>query len=153
MRKVLAEKIKRGHESIYTIAAECNLREAARKMSYMKVGCVLIESPVTYDDEFCGILSERDILKAIGEGVDCDNTTIMEIGSQKVIVASPDDEVDYVVSLMTKKHIRHIPLVEDGIVCGLISVRDIIHAIDEEKDLKISMLSDYAAGTHINDVY
>lgn len=153
IRKVLAEKIGRGHNSIYKIGDDVSLRAAARRMCAEGVGAMLVTKEGG-SEGFVGVLSERDLLKACAEEFDFDTVPVKRVMTADVVVASLDDDVQHVVEIMGRRHIRHIPLVDDdGKIIGFLSVRDLIRSIMTEDEIRIRHLSDYLGASHHNQVY
>ena len=152
MRKVMSEKIGRGHDPLYKIPYNATAREAAVYMTAQKIGAVMVQCA---DDEnqYAGIITERDIMTCCAQGCDLDRSRAFEIMTRNMVVADVEDLVRPVVALMTRNHIRHIPLMENGRLVALISIRDIMRAVDEEKDITINELSDYLGCTSHNQVY
>ena len=66
--------------------------------------------------------------------------------TKDVVVGVPDDRVDYVMSVMTTKRIRHLPIVQDGQLAGMISIGDVVNARVTETEFEIRMLKDYVQG-------
>ena len=94
-----------------------------------------------------GILSERDLLKecsqrsrAIG------NTRVKDVMTKDVVIGVPEDDLDYVIDIMTQKGIRHLPIMVGPKLEGIISMRDIIDAQLEESKATARLLSDYISG-------
>ncbi len=150
MQKVLSEKIERGHEALFKLAYDATIRAAAIYMSSQKIGAALIEAP---DGNFAGIITERDVMNCCAKGLDLDQTRVDEVMTCDMVTADVNDLVRPVVTLMTRNHIRHIPLADNGRIVALISIRDIMHAVDEEKDITINELSDYLGCNSRNQVY
>ena len=119
------ERIASGRGPLFCIPASATVAEAARKMTEHHVGCLII----IRDDIFpAGILTERDILRrAVAEGRDPSALTVSEIMTAEVIHCSPDASVPVVQQLMAKHRIRHVPLIQDGRVVGIVTSRD-VHA-------------------------
>ncbi len=79
-----------------------------------------------------GIISERDIVRALGQRPDLLNLPVSEIMTDRVLTCSLDDEVDSLMSKMTDKRIRHLPVEVDGVLSGLISIGDVVkHRVSE----------------------
>jgi CBS domain-containing protein len=88
--------------------------------------------------ELFGIITERDIVrKCFVRGVDFINKKIADIMTKQVAIAIPDDDLDYVITVMKQKRIRHIPIVDDNKVVGMISMRDILGFQYEETKAEI----------------
>lgn len=101
------------------------LREAARTMHDGGVGSVIVR-----DDggPLQGILTERDILRAAGTDVDIDTATVAEYATEEVVTAGPDWEVYEAAAAMSEHGIRHLVVVDEGGVRGVVSIRDVLLA-------------------------
>lgn len=152
MKKVLAEKVKRGHEPLYSISSGATLREAAILMADKKIGALLVECDPG-QGRFMGIVTERDIIECCAGSRDLDDVLVSEVMTRDMVTVDATDLVKPVVALMAREHIRHIPLTENSEIIALISVRDIMRASDLEKEITIAELSDYVGCTRRNVVY
>ena len=102
---------------------EC-LRAAAREMAAHDVGAAVVEER----DELLGIVSERDILRAVAQGSDLDVTRVEEVMTRDVVTVGPEWEVYEATAEMADHHIRHLVVRGDGDVLGILSVRDVLLA-------------------------
>jgi CBS domain-containing protein len=106
--------------------------EAARKMRDVDSGAIL----VTEGDGLRGLLTDRDIVvRAIADGRDPSQVEVGEICSAKIEALTPDDDVDRAVQLMRERHVRRIPVCEDGHPVGIVSIGDLALARDERSAL------------------
>lgn len=96
-----------------------------------------------------GIISERDLLKksAQEKGV-IGSTKVRDVMTKEVVVGVPDDDLDYVMSIMSQKGIRHLPVMSEKKLQGMISIRDVIEAQLEKSKAEIRYLSDYFSGSY-----
>ena len=108
---------------VLTIGPGHKLREAAHKMTERSVGAALV-----IDEEAPGprIISERDILVSIGRGEDPDAELVSDHMTDTVITAAPDWSLERAAAEMSKRHIRHLVVVEGGEAVGVLSMRDIM---------------------------
>jgi len=89
------------------------------------IGCL----PVIDGDNLVGITSDKDIFKKIYElEGDYKSLTVKDVMTSDVVVGLPDDDIDYIANVMDKNQIRHLPIVVDGKIVGILSSRDIIKA-------------------------
>ncbi|PKN74579.1 MAG: hypothetical protein CVU52_06535 [Deltaproteobacteria bacterium HGW-Deltaproteobacteria-10] len=111
-------------ESLVTVGPEESVSSAIQKLSYHNKGAF----PVCNDkNELIGIVTERDIIrKCFTNGAGFADKKVMDIMTQQVAVAAMDDDLDYAINTLKKKKIRHLPIVEDKRVVGIISMRDIL---------------------------
>jgi signal-transduction protein with cAMP-binding, CBS, and nucleotidyltransferase domain len=114
---------------VLTIGPSHRLREAAQKMTERGVGAAIV-----IDDEAPGprIISERDILNSVGRGQDPDAETVSNHMSETVITAAPDWSLERAAAEMSKRHIRHLVVVENGEAVGVLSMRDIMRCWTSE---------------------
>jgi CBS domain-containing protein len=96
-----------------------------------------------------GIISERDLLKECSQrsGAIC-NTLVKDAMTQDIVVAVPEDDLDYVVGIMTQKGIRHLPIMVGAKLESIISIRDIVEVQLEEFKGQARFLSDYISGNY-----
>ncbi len=118
VKKLLDQK---GHE-VYSVAPETTVYDALKIMAEKEIGALV----VVEDEKMVGIVSERDYArKIILKGKSSKETAVSEIMTSEVVHTSPDKKVRKCLSLMTKHHFRHIPVLEDGRLVGILSIEDI----------------------------
>ena len=109
-------------------------------MAEKNVGALL----VTDQGQLCGIISERDYArKVILQGKSSRETAISEIMSTNVISVSPDDTTDTCMELMTQHKIRHLPVLEQNKINGVLSIGDLVRATIADQQQTIEQLSEY----------
>lgn len=119
----------KGNE-IVSIAPDAVVFEALRLMAQKDVGAVLVME----GDRLAGIMSERDYArKVIMRGKSSKDTLVREIMTAQVLVVTPGSSLEECMALMADKYIRHLPVVNDGKVSGVISIRDVVTALVAEK--------------------
>ncbi|HSJ35486.1 MAG TPA: CBS domain-containing protein [Acidimicrobiia bacterium] len=111
-----------GH--VETVDEKSNLRRAARLMSARQVGSLL----VTDDGGILGIITEHDITRAVAEEVDIDHTAIGEWMTDYPQVATGDWTVEQALDEMLEHGFRHMPVVDDDTVAGMVSIKDLVWA-------------------------
>jgi CBS domain-containing protein len=97
------------------------LAEAARKMWKQQTGSLLVLD----DEELVGIITERDILKAVAVGTPLDHTTISEVMTKDVVTVGPGTSLREAAKVMADKWIRHLPVLDGGRLVGIVSQRDL----------------------------
>jgi CBS domain-containing protein len=114
---------------VLTVGPNHTLREAARKMTEKGVGAAVV-----LDDEVPGpgIVSERDILHSLGRGEDPDTERVRDHMNDAMISASPDWSLERAAVEMSKRHIRHLVVVQQGELVGILSMRDIVRVWTSE---------------------
>jgi CBS domain-containing protein len=117
--------------------------DAIRVMAEKNIGAVV----VMQGDEMVGIMSERDYArKVIVKGRASDNTAVADIMTADVLTTSGAETVNECMGRMTKKKIRHLPVVEDDTVVGMISIGDLVEAIIADQQEEIEHLEHYISG-------
>jgi CBS domain-containing protein len=116
--------------AVLTIGPGHTLREASRQMSSRGVGAAVVHDP---DGESIGILTERDVLTAIGAGQDPDNEAVSEHLTVDLVFAAPSWTLDQAAEAMTRGGFRHLIVLDGGDVAGIVSVRDIVRCWQKER--------------------
>jgi len=117
--------------------------DAIKTMAEKGVGAL----PVMDGDKLAGIFSERDYArKIVLEGRSSRDTAVNDIMTSDVILASPDQSIEECMSVMTENRIRHLPVVEDDRVIGIISLGDLVKVIIAEQKELINQLERYISG-------
>lgn len=131
----------KGNE-IWSVRQDESVLDAIKMMAEKKIGALL----VMHDDELDGIVSERDYArKVILRGKSSSETPVREIMTAEVVVTNPTETVEKCMELMTEKRVRHLPVVEDGKVVGVLSIGDLVKAIIAEQQFQIEQLENYIA--------
>lgn len=126
--------------AIYTVDPEDPVLEAIRLMADRHVGALLVMK----GDELKGIVSERDYArKVILMGRSSSATPVWQIMSSPVITVTPDSSVDDCMRLMTTHRVRHLPVLLQGRVVGVISIGDLVKAVIEDQRHTIEQLEEY----------
>ena len=122
---------------VWVISPEDTVFEAIKKMNEKSVGAL----PVVENDKLIGIISERDYArKVILENRSSKETLVKEVMTSKVFHVAPSHKIEECTVLMTKHHIRHLPVVTDGKLSGMISVGDVVKYIISDQKFKIEQL-------------
>jgi CBS domain-containing protein len=125
---------------VYAVKPEDTIYEALRLMADKNIGAVLVLS----EQEIKGILSERDYArKVILLGKTSRATPVSEIMTTNVICVEPGWTADQCMALMTEKRVRHLPVVENQRLVGVISIGDVVRAVVEEQQFTIKSLERY----------
>jgi CBS domain-containing protein len=137
---LLAEILDEKGRDVLKIDGEESVFEAVRRMVEANVGSLL----VTEGGEVAGIVTERDYLRrAALVGRADKETPVREIMSAPLVVATPDTPIDECMALMTDRRIRHVPVVEDGDVVGLVSIGDLVKFKSKQQSFEIQYLTEY----------
>jgi CBS domain-containing protein len=115
--------------TVLTIGPSHTLREAARQMARRKVGAAIVLDP---EQPGPGIITERDLLDSIGAGQDPDSERVCDHLSPEITFAAPDWSLERAAEAMVKGSFRHLVVVEDGEIAGVLSMRDIVRCWTNE---------------------
>lgn len=119
-------KTKEGLDGVLTLTSGAAVSEAAAIMSEKRIGTIVVsEGGETAD----GILSERDIVRELGRtGPDCLARTVGEMMTSNPVTCTPSDSGEFVLKTMTERRFRHMPVMSEGKMIGLISIGDVVKA-------------------------
>ena len=142
--KTVAELLRtKPPRAVVTVSPELSVLEAIKILAAENIGAAVVMS----GDRLAGIFSERDYTrKVILKGRSSDSTRVEEIMTANVVVVSPRTKARDCMALMTEKGIRHLPVVEEGRVVGMVSIRDIVSDIIADQDFTIEQLEHYISG-------
>ena len=135
----LAEILEEKGGHVLEIDADATVLEAVQQMVTMNVGSLL----VTVEGEVTGIVTERDYLRRVTLEDRTEDAPVREIMSAPLVVATPETTIDECMALMTDRRIRHVPVVEEGEVVGLVSIGDLVKFKSKLQTFEIQFLNDY----------
>jgi len=125
---------------VWSVAPDSTMYDALQLMADKNVGAVLVRD----GDRLLGILSERDYARqVILKGKNSRDTPVREIMTTRVICVAPERTIEDCMALMTDKHIRHLPVLADGKLVGVLSIGDVVKAVISEKQFLIEQLESY----------
>jgi CBS domain-containing protein len=125
---------------VLKIDAEASALDAVRQMVGANIGSLL----VTDGGEVTGIVTERDYLRRVAEeGPADENVTVRDIMSSPLVVVSPQTGIDECMAVMTDRRIRHLPVVDNGDVIGIVSIGDVVKFKSKQQSFEIRYLTDY----------
>ena len=128
---------------VISIAPDASVFQAIKLMADKAVSSLVVMK----DDKLLGIITERDYArKVIIKGRSSDTTQVAEIMTSDVVTASRSQTVNQCMGVMTERSIRHLPVVEDDKVIGMISMRDLVQAIIADQQEEIEQLESYISG-------
>ncbi|CAD9196003.1 CBS domain-containing protein [Acinetobacter bohemicus] len=137
--QVIQNKIE---QNIFTISPESTVLEAISLMADKGIGALV----VTQQEKVVGILSERDYMRKVTlMKRTSEETTVSEIMTAKVLTVTKSTTVEDCLGLMTERHLRHLPVVENDKLIGLISIGDLVKAVMEDQRKLIDQLQQYIA--------
>ena len=140
VRQVIAQK----ELDVVTTLPEASIAEASALLREKNIGAVIVTAP---DGTIAGILSERDIVRALPEhGGSLLDKKVADLMTKDVTTCTAEDRIDDVMKLMTSGRFRHLPVVTDGRLAGIISIGDVVKNRLRELESETSDLRQYISG-------
>ena len=141
VKELLREK---GHQ-VWTIEPQATVYEALELMAAKNIGSIV----VVEHGNVAGMFTERDYArKVMLQGRSSKTTTVAELMTSDVLYVSPDDTIENCMALMTEKRLRHLPVMDNGKLAGVVSIGDIVKVIISEREFIIRELERYITGGH-----
>ncbi len=132
------------NDEIFSVTPDTLVIDAIKMMDEKKVGALL----VIENDKLAGIISERDYTrKVILKNRSSTKTKVSEIMTSNLKTADPSQSLDECMVIMSHSHIRHLPVVQDGQVIGILSIMDVVKNIISEQEFTIEQLQHYITDT------
>ena len=138
----VATILKQKGSGVFTTTSDKSLLDIAKLLQQHGIGCIVIVS----DDKIAGIVSERDLMRAIGQaGPKVLEQPVSDFMTKTVITAREADTVDQLMSEMTKRRFRHMPVVEKDRLIGLVSIGDLVKIQISEIEMEAAATREYTA--------
>jgi CBS domain-containing protein len=130
-------------DQVYSVAPNETVYDAIKKMADLNIGALIVLD----GDKVAGIISERDYRnKVILKGRASSTTPVKDIMVNQVFCVNSSDDIRLCMSLMTEKKIRHLPVLDESKLAGMISIGDVVKAVIDEQEVEIDSLRNYIAG-------
>jgi CBS domain-containing protein len=144
--KTVAEILKaKGSSSVYSIAPSATVFEAVKLMAEKNVGALLVME----GERIVGVVTERDYArKVVLLARSSKDTPLRDVMTSAVIYVRPSQTSEECMALMTESRVRHLPVLDNGKLVGLISIGDIVKGIISEQNFIIEQLQHYITGDH-----
>lgn len=141
IRDVLQSK---GSSSVITIVPDASVRDLLAQLAEHNIGALVVSDDGATP---AGIVSERDVVRRLGTDPAVLDLTVSQIMTAEIQVCEPSDKLDDLMGLMTEHRIRHVPVLEDGVLVGLVSIGDAVKMRMGELEFERDQLNDYVTGT------
>ncbi len=129
---------------VVTMRPDATIPEVAKLLKAKRIGAVVVTEA---DGGLCGIISERDLARGLADhGADLLRMHVSDLMTREVSTCAPDDGIDRLMQQMTEGRFRHLPVVEDGRMIGIISIGDVVKHRLQELEHEAHMLHDYISG-------
>lgn len=136
-------------KQVIAVKPDVSVDEAMDLLIRNNIGCLPV---LDNTGELVGIVSDKDIFKRLHETKgQYQELSVKDVMTTNLIVGLPDDDITYIAGIMKKNWIRHVPIVEQGTVVGLVSLRDILKTLTKTTDIENRYLKMYMDGLHSRD--
>ena len=141
----IAQLLNTKGDQIWSVEPKATIFEALEIMSEKEIGALLVME----DGKLTGIFSERDYArKVILKGKSSKETQVGELMTKKVFYIDSQKTINDCMAMMTAKRIRHIPVIDDNQVMGIVTIGDVVNQIISEQEVTINHLENYITGSH-----
>jgi len=140
VREILSAK---GITEVFTIVPEATVADLLDSLAERNVGALIVSSDGIRMD---GIVSERDIVRKMRALPDPGHLTVREIMTEAVHVCAPSDTLGDVMGIMTEHRVRHVPVLDDGILVGVLSIGDAVKSRMDQLEFERDQLTHYLHG-------
>ncbi|NJL34820.1 MAG: CBS domain-containing protein [Chloroflexaceae bacterium] len=136
VRQVLKDKQRR----VWSVSADTSVADAVKVMTEKDVGAIMVIEA----EQVVGIITERDcVRKVIGQGRAADATPVKEIMTPRVLYVRPEQTMEDCMVLMNQRHLRHLPVFDNEQLVGMVSIRDAIKYVIDDREFIIEQLENY----------
>ena len=143
MITMVKEILKAKGDTVWSISPDTTILDAMQIMAEKQIGNLL----VLENDQIAGIVSERDFVRMIASDSACKlNKPVRDVMTLEVYTIGPSEDIEACMKMMTEKRIRHLPVVEDDQILGMISIGDVIKGIITSQKFTIEQLEKYIGG-------
>ena len=130
---------------VLSVEASETVLDAINLMAQVNIGAVLVQN----GDVISGNFTERDYLQRIAlKSLSSQQTRVGDVMTSPVISADPTDSTEQCLATMTTCHCRHLPVVDDGKLLGIVSIGDLVKKMLDEKEFEVEKLNEYITGTY-----
>jgi CBS domain-containing protein len=126
----------------FSIMSDQAILDAAKQMTECKIGALLVMEK----GKLAGIVTERDVVKTLANDRDCRNVRVSDVMTTNLLVSKPGDDLDYVMAVMIQNGIRHLPVVEETGLVGMLSMRDVVRVLVKNLKAENQYLKDFIGG-------
>ena len=136
----VAELLRSKGSTVATVTSETTIDQIIEVLRSANIGAVIVS---TDGEAIEGIVSERDIVRALHPSIELSKKTASEIMTSDVITCSMSDHLDALMSLMTERRIRHLPVAVDGVFASIVSIGDVVKHRENELEHEAQALTEY----------
>lgn len=137
--------LQRKGADVVTVASDVSIADAAEVLKEHNIGALVVSDD---GESVAGIISERDIVRQLVEdGPGTLGLPVAEVMTAEVSTCGPDDQVDDLMGTMTTSRIRHLPVMEDGRLSGIVSIGDVVKSRIDDLEIQAQSLKEYVTGS------
>lgn len=126
----------------FSIMSDQSLLDASKQMAECRIGALLVMDKGTLS----GIITERDIVRSVANGKSCKDVRTKDVMTTNLIVSKSGDDLDYVMAVMIQNNIRHLPVVDEHGLIGMLSMRDVVRVLVKNLKAENQYLKDFIGG-------
>ena len=144
---ILRWKATSNSAEVFTATPADSVRDLVRALAEHNVGALVVVTDDAGSQSVAGVVSERDVVRRLGaEGADVLDRPIAEIMTTSVVTCASSDSIDRVAELMTERRVRHMPVVDDGRLIGVVSIGDVVSHRMRQLESDRGQLEQYISG-------
>jgi CBS domain-containing protein len=128
---------------VITVSPDTTVRDLVALLVEKNIGAVLV---ATHERPVAGIVSERDVVRGLADGPGVLDRPVSDLMTAEVVTAEPHQSVHELMKLMTQRRIRHVPVVTDGELQGIVSIGDVVKSRIDELEFERDQLESYVSG-------
>ena len=141
----ISEILENKGEMVLTVGIDESVLDAINLMAQVNIGAVLVQE----EDRIAGIFTERDYLQKIAlKSLSSKDTRVGDVMTSPVVSADPEDSVQQCMETMTTCRCRHLPVVKNGELLGIVSIGDLVKKMLDVKEAEVEQLNQYITGTY-----
>lgn len=139
----IADILRTKGDAVYVVEPDRPVSAAIALLVQHRVGALVVQA----GDEIVGIISERDILRLADRDAErLGEIPVARVMTRELVVGVPDDDIMYVMEILTKNRIRHLPIVAEGRLVGIVSIGDVVNAVRSGLEAENRYLREYVQG-------
>ena len=139
----VAAILKEKGRAVETVTLDATVMDVAQRLSAKRIGAVVV---LGSDKSVAGIISERDIIRVIGrDGIAALDWAVADVMTPRVVTCREHDTMDQLMTMMTERRFRHLPVVENGELIGIVSIGDVVKHRVAEVESEAGAMRDYIA--------
>ena len=139
---IISEVLRTKGRGVATVLPDESIQAVVRKLADLRIGAVVVQDRW---QKLVGIFSERDLVRLlVREGKEVLERKVGDLMTHSVITCRSSDRIDSVLSVMTMHRVRHVPVVDDGALAGIVSIGDLVKHRMDEKEMEAGVLLEIA---------